>query len=146
MILLMRNIHRLRETPQDPDALRMQNQQLLTLLRSLCETHRDIGHDDSRKLAGEFHNDWAAIVRVIETPAHPLTNNLVERSLRHWVLLRKITFGSLTTQGSRVVALLASVIDTARLREVNPWGFIAEVLAERRKNQPAPRLPMPVLV
>jgi hypothetical protein len=119
---------------------------LLTLLRSLCETHRDIGHDDSRKLAGEFLNDWAAIVRVIETPAHPLTNNLAERSLRHWVLLRKITFGSRTTQGSRVVALLASVIDTARLREVNPWGFIAEVLAERRKNQPAPRLPMPVLV
>ncbi|MGD7034435.1 hypothetical protein [Methylotuvimicrobium buryatense] len=52
---------------------------------------------------------------MIETPAYPLTNNLGEHSLRHWVLLRKINFGSRTTQESRVVALLANVIDTARL-------------------------------
>ncbi|WP_040575330.1 IS66 family transposase [Methylotuvimicrobium buryatense] len=145
MILLMRNIHRLRESPPDAESLWAQNQQLLTLLRSLCETHRDIAHVDSRQLAGEFLNDWEAIVRVVETPAHPLTNNVAERSLRHWVLLRKITFGSRTAQGSRVVALLASVIDTARLRDLNPWEFIAQTLAERRKNQPVPRLPMPVL-
>lgn len=146
MILLMRNIHRLREAPADAEALRALNQNLLTMLRSLCETHQSVSHEDSRKLAGEFLNDWEAIVRVIETPSHPLTNNVAERSLRHWALLRKITFGSRTTQGSRVIALLASVIDTARLRQLNPWAFIAQVLADRRKNQPAPRLPMPVLV
>ena len=44
------------------------------------------------------------------------------------------------------IALLASVIDTARLRQLNPWDFIAQALAERRKNQPAPRLPVSVLV
>lgn len=146
MILLMRNIHRLRETPSDADTLRAQNQNLLALVRSLCETHQHVAHEDCRKLAGEFLNDWDAIVRVIETPTHPLTNNVAERSLRHWVLLRKITFGSRTAQGSRVIALLASVIDTARLRQLNPWAFIAQVLTERRKNQPVPRLPMPVLV
>ena len=141
MILLMRNIHRLRAAPEDADALRAQNQNLLALLRSLCETHQNVSHENS----GEFLDDWAAIVRVIETPSHPLTNNVAERSLRHWVLLRKITFGSRTAQGSRVIALLASVIDTARLRQLNPWEFIAQTLADRRKNQPAPRLPMPVL-
>jgi hypothetical protein len=145
LILLMRNIHRLRESPPDADALRAQNHHLLALLRTLCETHRAIAHEDSRKLAGEFLNDWDAIVRVVETPSHPLTNNLAERSLRHWVLLRKTTFGSRTPQGSRVIALLASVIDTARLRQLSPWDFIARVLAERRTNQPAPLLPMPVL-
>jgi transposase len=31
------------------------------------------------------------------------------------------------------------------LRQLNPWDFIAQVLASRRKNQPTPRLPMPVL-
>lgn len=145
MILLMRNIHQLRESPEDADALRAQNQTLLDWLRTLCETHRTVAHEDSRKLAGEFLNDWDAIVRVIETPSHPLTNNVAERSLRHWVLLRKITFGSRTAQGSRVIALLASVIDTARLRQLNPWNFIAQVLANRRKNYPAPRLPMPLV-
>lgn len=146
LIMLLRNIHGLRESPEEADTLRAQNQNLLALLRTLCETHQAVPHEDCRKLAGEFLNDWDAIVRVVETPSHPLTNNLAERSLRHWVLLRKITFGSRTAQGSRVIALLASVIDTARLRQLNPWDFIAQVLAERRKNQPAPRLPMPVLV
>jgi len=145
LIMLMRNIHGLRESPEETDALRAQNQNLLALLRTLCETHQAVPHEDCRKLAGEFLNDWDAIVRVVETPSHPLTNNLAERSLRHWVLLRKITFGSRTAQGSLVIALLASVIDTARLRQLNPWDFIAQVLAERRKNQPAPRLPTPVL-
>lgn len=145
MILLMHNLHRLRESPPDAEALQAFNQNLLTLLRTLCETHQSVTHEDSRQLANEFLNDWEAIVRVVDTPSYPLTNNVAERSLRHWVLLRKITFGSRTAQGSRVVALLASVIDTARLRDVNPWEFIAQVLAERRKNQPAPRLPMPVL-
>jgi transposase len=74
-----------------------------------------------------------------------LTNNLAERSLRHWVLLRKTMFGSCTPQGNRVIALLASVIDTACLRQLNPWDFIAQVLDSRRKNQPAPRLSMPVV-
>ncbi|WP_374088061.1 transposase [Methylomicrobium lacus] len=144
--MLMRNIHGLRESPEEADALRAQNKNLLTLLRALCETHQAVPHEDCRKLAGEFLNDWDAIVRVVETPSHPLTINLAERSLRHWVLLRKITFGSRTAQGSRVIALLASVIGTARLRQLNPWDSIAQVLAERRKNQPTPRLPMPVLV
>ncbi len=142
MIILMRNIYRLREDPDDPDALKAQNQQLLVWIHTLCEIQQTLAHEDSRKLAVEFLNDWDAIMRVVETPAHPLTNNVAERILRNWVLLRKITFGSRTAQGSRVIALLASVIDTARLREVNPWDFIAQVLAARRKNLPAPAMPM----
>lgn len=146
MILLMRNIHRLREMPADAEALKAQNKILLGWVRTLCETHQNLSHEDTRKLAGELLNDWGAIMRVVDMPSQPLTNNVAERSLRHWVLLRKITFGSRTAQGSRVIALLASVIDTARLRQLNPWAFIAQVLADRRKNLPAPHLPMPLAV
>lgn len=145
MFMLIRNIHQRHESSEDADALKERNQHLLNLMRTLCETHREGSHEGSRKLAGEFLNDWEAIIRVVDKPSHPLTNNLAERSLRHWVLLRKITFGSRTAQGSRVIALLASVIDTARLRQLNPWDFIARTVADRRKNQPAPLLPpMPV--
>lgn len=82
----MRNIHRLRESPPDAEALRALNQNMLALLCALCEAHQKAAHEDSRKLAFKFLNDWEAIVRVIETPAHPLTNNLAKRSLRHWVI------------------------------------------------------------
>lgn len=145
-IMLMRNIYRLREDLEEDSALGGQNQVLLDLLRQLCEAHQSVQHEGCQKLAREFLNDWEAITRVVETPAYPLTNNVAERSLRHWVIVRRLTFGSRTAQGSRIVALLASVIGSARLRQINPWPFIAQVIAARRKNLPAPALPMPALV
>jgi len=36
---------------------------------------------------------------------------------------------------------LASVIETCRQRKVSPWTYLAEVIAERRKGNPAPPLP-----
>ena len=64
-----------------------------------------------------------------------------ERALRHWVIARRISQGTRTEQGSRVVALLASVIDTCRKRDVLPWPYLARVVAERRKGHSAPPLP-----
>ena len=64
------------------------------------------------------------------------------RALRHWVILRRISQGTRTEQGSRVFAfLLASVIDTCRKRHLLPWPYLAQVIAERRKGNPAPPLP-----
>ncbi len=71
----------------------------------------------------------------------PITNNLAERALRHWVISRKINYGTRTKQDSRGYAILASVIDTCRQRNVSPWEYIARVIDERRKNNPAPSLP-----
>jgi len=71
-----------------------------------------------------------------------LTNNEAERALRHWVIARRISQGTRTAQGSRTVAVLASVVDTCRKRGLSPWDFIAEVVAERRRGRPAPLLPV----
>ena len=92
-------------------------------------------------MAREFLNDWEAIWIVVAHPHLPLTNNEAERALRHWVIARRISQGTRTEQGSRVVALLASVIDTCRKRNILPWPYLAQVVAERRKGNPAPPLP-----
>jgi transposase len=63
------------------------------------------------------------------------------RALRHWVIARLISQGTRTPHGSRVFAILASVIDTCRLRGLSPWTYLASVIAERRQGQPAPELP-----
>jgi hypothetical protein len=63
------------------------------------------------------------------------------RALRHWVIARRISQGTRTAQGSRALALLASVIETCRKRNILPWPYLAHVLAERRKGHPAPPLP-----
>ncbi|SEH05624.1 transposase [Candidatus Venteria ishoeyi] len=58
----------------------------------------------------------------------PLTNNEAERALRHWVIMRKITYGTQTEVGTRVFAVLASVIDTCRKRDVSPWRYLEKVI------------------
>ena len=63
------------------------------------------------------------------------------RALRHWVIARRLSQGTRTEQGSRAFALLASIIDTCRRRNLLPWPYLAKVVAERRKGNPAPPLP-----
>ena len=101
-------------------------------------------HEKTKKLARELLNDWDAIWNVLRYPHLPITNNLAERALRHWVISRKISYGTRTKQGSRGYAMLASVIDTCRQCDVSPWEYIAQVIRERRQNNPAP--PLPTLV
>ena len=111
--------------------------------KRLCQQYRDCPHQKTRELAREFLNDWDVIWVVLQYPWLPLTNNEAERALRHWVIARRISYGTRTAQGSRAFALLASVIETCRKRHVSPWAYLAEVIAERRKGNPAPLLPAP---
>ena len=74
-------------------------------------------------------------------PELPLTNNLAERALRHWVIARRISYGTRTPQGSLAFTVLASVIETCRQRGHLPWPYIAEGLRQRRQGNPVPLLP-----
>ncbi len=133
-------IYRARAAPTEN--LKEEFAEQLLALKAWCEKHRDSHHQKTGQLAREFLNDWAAIWSVLEHPQLPLTNNRAERALRHWIIARKISYGTRTPQGSRAFALLASVIDTCRQRQVSPWLYLAQVLAERRKGNPAPPLPL----
>ena len=91
----------------------------LAELKAWCEKHRDSEHEKTRQLARELLNDWDAIWTVLEHPDLPITNNIAEQALRHWVIARKISYGTRTQQGSRAFTLLASVIETCRQRQVS---------------------------
>jgi len=118
--------------------------QELAQLKILCEQHREHQHEKTKKLARELLNDWAAIWNILAYPQLPITNNVAEQALRHWVIARKISYGTRTPQGSRAFTALASVIDTCRQRGISPWPYIATVIAARRKGNNAPPLPQPV--
>ena len=120
-------------------------QPILDDFRKFCEWFRDVAsHEKTRQLAVEFLNDWDVIWLVLKYPWLPLTNNEAERALRHWVIARLISQGTRTPEGSRVLATLASVIETCRKRGVSPWRYLAEVIAERRRGNVAPQIPLPV--
>jgi hypothetical protein len=114
----------------------------LAKLRQLCERYRDSDHTKARALAREFLNDWEAIFAILADPARPLTNNLAERILRHWVIHRRITYGTRTEAGTRALGIIASVIDTCRLRHINPWPFLADALRARRNGAQSLTMPL----
>lgn len=136
---LMDAIYHVREGPEEDLVLKYQD--FLDQFKILCEQFRDADHDKTQALAREFLNDWDAIFRILAHPHMPLTNNEAERALRHWVILRRISYGTRTPQGSRVFALLASVIETCRKRQISPWNYLAHVISERRRGHDAPPIP-----
>ncbi len=136
---LMQAVYRAREGP--PGSIRPEHEATLERLKALCECMRQSAHDKTQALGTELLNDWEAIFRVLENPLLPLTNNEAEQMLRHWVILRRITHGTRTEQGSRALALLASVIETCRRRAASPLRYLQEVIALRRQGLDAPELP-----
>jgi len=119
-----------------------QHEEQLDHLKAICHEMSTSTHKKTRELGREFLNDWEAIFRVLERPAWPLTNNEAEKALRHWVILRKITQGTRSEQGSRALALFASIIATCRLRDVSPLLFIRDVIKSRRQGGDVPKLPV----
>src|SRR3989339_768700 len=96
---------------------------------------RSIYTEKLEKLAVITRNDCKKMIRVKKTlfqniskyltclssPEIPLTNNLAERSLRHLVLKRKISFGSLTKRTADNLAILLSVLLSRRQRDPLNW-------------------------
>jgi len=137
---VMAAVHQARDGPP-PTSLRAQHAEQLQALWTLCLAHVDSAHDQTKALVRELLNDWDTFWVVLDYPHLPLTNNDAERALRHWVIARRIGYGTRNAQGSRSVAVLASVIDTCRQRNLSPWRFLTDVLRERRQGHPVPLLP-----
>lgn len=138
---LQNAVRKAREGPPGV-SLRSEWEHRLQVFRARCEVMQGYDHDKTRALAIEFLNDWEAIFRILENPFWPLTNNEAERALRHWVILRQISHGTRTPEGSRRFALLASVIDTCRQRGHSPWPYLQNAIARRRQGLDL--LPLPV--
>lgn len=99
-------------------------------------------HEKTRELAREMLNDWEAIFQILTYPHLPLTNNEAERALRHWVILRGICHGTRTEDGTRIFAILISIIETCRVRQQSPWLYLVTVIRHRRVGLPVPKLPI----
>lgn len=137
---LMAAVYAAREGPLPVD-LPTQHASRVAALRAACERQQGSDHAKTHALAVELLNDWDVIFQVLRYPKHPLTNNEAERALRHWVIARKISLGTRTPVGSRVFALLASVIDTCRQRGHSPWRTLERAIADRRAGLPLAPLP-----
>lgn len=134
-------IYQARESDSPPGSLPSEYAAAIETLRQICERHRDDPHEKLRTVVREFLPDCDVILRPLSDPALPLTNNEAERALRHYVITRRISYGTRTELGSRAYALLASVIETCRRRGAVVLDFLGSVIHAARKDLALPPLP-----
>ena len=111
-------------------------------LYRVCRLLSAAEHPKLKALAQEILRDWDAVVAFVSNPGLPPTNNEAERALRHAVIARRISYGTRTSEGSLAYCSLLSVIETCRLRKVDPWSYIAQVIALGRKGILPPSIPV----
>jgi len=82
---------------------------------------------------------WASFTRFLEDGRICLTNNAAERALRGLALGRKAWLFAGSDRGGGRAALLYGLIVTAKLNDIDPQAWLADVLA-RIAGHPVGRL------
>ena len=68
------------------------------------------------------------------------TNNAAERALRSAVILRKLSFGTQSSRGSRYIERILSVSETCRLQKRNAYEYLISVMKAKFAGETAPSL------
>src|SRR4051795_10611300 len=95
------------------------------------------------------HRDW--LWTFLDHDGVEPTNNASERSLRHAVIWRKLSFGTQSDRGSRFVETMLSVIETCRQQKRNVFAFVTAAVESHFARRPVPLLlagvrPVPLLL
>jgi transposase len=94
-------------------ALHFEHKSIRTFRNSICKKHR----------GNLFH--------FVKNPAVPSTNNGTERAIRKAVIIRKISNGSRSEKGARILETILSIIETIRLQGKNPLEEMYRMLTSR---------------
>jgi hypothetical protein len=85
------------------------------------------------KAAAYVIANWERLSRFLDDPRIPLDNNATERGIRGPVVGRRNHFGSKSRRGTQVAATLYTILETAKLHDVDPAEYLrAAVLAADR--------------
>lgn len=97
------------------------------------------GKNDIAKAMDYMLKRWAAFARFLEDGRICLTNNAAERALRGIALGRKSWLFAGSDRGGQRAAVMYALIVTAKMNDVDPQAWLADVLA-RIADHPASRL------
>jgi transposase len=86
-------------------------------------------HGEVAKAMDYMLKRWAAFTRFLDDGRICLTNNAAERALRGIALGRKSWLFAGSDRGGERAAVMYTLIQTARLNDVDPQAWLADVLA-----------------
>ena len=101
---------------------------LIARLRRALQT--SLAHPRADKFITKLSAKWRELVTCLEIRGVCAHNNLAERLLRDNVIMRKITFGNRSDKGIENHQVLMSLIQTARLLNLNPLIFLHQLLTQ----------------
>ena len=93
-----------------------------------------------RGFANNLLKRWPALWTFASVAGVEPTNNHAERGLRGAVIYRKLSLGSQSEEGERIVERLLSASVTCRLQERSLFAYLSDVLAARIRGDPVPLL------
>jgi transposase len=86
-------------------------------------------HDDLAKAMNYMLKRWTAFTRFLDDGRVCLTNNAAERALRGIALGRRSWLFAGSDRGGQRAAMMYSLIVTAKMNDVDPQAWLADVLA-----------------
>jgi len=96
-----------------------------------------------RKLLGDSPRLWT----FLKYDGVPMTNNAAERSLRPYVIWRKISFFTQSHRGNQYRPMMLSVIETCKRLQINAYQALRTICQQGLSaGQVSFRLPFPALV
>ena len=77
-----------------------------------------------RKATDYLLEYWSGLTVFVEEPQLAIHNNLTERALRGMVIGRKNHYGSRSEAGTRAAAILYSLVESAKLADLDPADYL----------------------
>ena len=104
------------------------------LLDQLPKSRAELGF---RKAIEYSINQWPQLIKFLDDPVIPLTNNEAERSIRQVVMGRKNFYGSRSIDGADLAAMMYTIIESCKKFELDPRQYILETLKASAAKQKA---------
>jgi transposase len=132
--------HRVRDGTLTRRGFKRHANRLQGLFYMVLEDGQRCGHAATEATCTELFNHFDDLWTFVDHENVEPTNNASERSLRHAVIWRKLSFGTQSVAGSRFVETLLTVIETCRQQNRSVFAFIADAVQRRLQHQLAPSL------
>jgi len=87
------------------------------------------------KAAAYTLGNWPKLIRFVHDARIPLDNNATERGIRGPVVGRRNHFGSKSRRGTEVAATLYTLVETAKLHDIDPAAYLHSAIVAANRGE-----------
>jgi transposase len=99
---------------------------IMDRVREWAYAQRPLPESELGKAIAYMGGRWSGLTTFLEDACVPLDNNHAERAMRGVVLGRKNHYGSKSERGTEVAAIFYTLLETAKLADVEPKAYLAK--------------------